>query len=79
MRIERLDLAIIIFYFAFIVILGIWAGLRKKRTGQAKEYFLAGQSLRWPVIGLSLFAANISTVHLVSLAEEGYANGLAYG
>jgi SSS family solute:Na+ symporter len=31
------------------------------------------------VIGLALFATNISTVHLVSLAEEGYTNGLAYG
>jgi SSS family solute:Na+ symporter len=79
MRIERLDLIIIILYIAFILCLGTWAGLRRKKSGQAKEYFLAGKSLRWPVIGLALFAANISTVHLVSLAEEGYANGLAYG
>jgi SSS family solute:Na+ symporter len=79
MKIEPLDLGIIVFYFAFILALGFWAGLRKKKTAQADEYFLAGKSLRWPVIGLALFAANISTVHLVSLAEEGYTNGLAYG
>jgi SSS family solute:Na+ symporter len=79
MRIARLDLAVIVAYLAFILALGIWAGLRRKKTDKAKEYFLAGKSLRWPVIGLALFAANISTVHLVSLAEEGYANGLAYG
>ncbi len=36
-------------------------------------------SLRWPVIGLALFSTNISTIHLVSLAQEGYVNGLAYG
>lgn len=29
--------------------------------------------------GLALFSTNISTVHLVSLAEQGYVNGLAYG
>lgn len=79
MRIANLDLLIIVLYFAFVLALGVWAGLRKKRSGQASEYFLAGRSLRWPVIGLALFATNISTVHLVSLAEEGYTNGLAYG
>ncbi len=79
MQIEGLDLGIIALYFGFILALGLCAGLRKKRTKQASEYFLAGKSLRWPVIGLALFATNISTVHLVSLAEEGYANGLAYG
>ena len=79
MRIEGLDLGIILLYFIFIVGLGIWAGLRKKRSDQADDYFLAGRSLRWPVIGLALFATNISTVHLVSLAQEGYVNGLAYG
>ena len=35
--------------------------------------------LTWPVIGLALFSTNISTVHLVSFAQEGYTNGLAYG
>ncbi len=79
MQISDTDLIIIICYFVFIVGLGCWAGLRKKKTEQASEYFLAGKSLRWPVIGLALFATNISTVHLVSLAEEGYTNGLAYG
>jgi SSS family solute:Na+ symporter len=79
MQIEGLDLAIIVFYFIFILTLGFWAGLRKKKTEKADEYFLAGKSLKWPVIGLALFATNISTVHLVSLAEEGYTNGLAYG
>lgn len=79
MQIEGLDLGIIVLYFIFILTLGFWAGLRKKKTEKADEYFLAGKSLKWPVIGLALFATNISTVHLVSLAEEGYTNGLAYG
>jgi len=79
MQIEGLDLVIIVFYFIFILSLGFWAGLRKKKTEKADEYFLAGKSLKWPIIGLALFATNISTVHLVSLAEEGYTNGLAYG
>src|SRR5512133_3851981 len=79
MQIAPLDLFIIILYFVSIVGLGCWAGLRKKKSEQASDYFLAGRSLTWPVIGLALFSTNISTVHLVSLAEEGYTNGLAYG
>lgn len=79
MSISYIDVGIIVLYFVFIVGIGCWAGFRKKKTDQADEYFLAGKSLGWPVIGLALFATNISTVHLVSLAEEGYTNGLAYG
>jgi SSS family solute:Na+ symporter len=35
--------------------------------------------LTWPIIGLAMFAANISTVHLVSLAEAAYKFGLVFG
>jgi hypothetical protein len=38
-----------------------------------------GNTLTWPVIGLAMFAANISTVHLVSLAEAAYKFGLVFG
>jgi SSS family solute:Na+ symporter len=74
------DLAVILIYLVGIVGLGIWAWERRKRKSPSSSaYFLAGSSLRWPVIGLALFSANISTTHLVSLAQEGYVNGLAYG
>lgn len=45
----------------------------------ANEYFLAGKKLRWPMIGLALFATNISCVHLVSLAQSGFDTGLLNG
>jgi len=77
------DIVIVAAYLIGIVGLGIWAWTRRRRRAAAgpasSEYFLAGGSLRWPVIGLALFSTNISTIHLVSLAQEGYINGLAYG
>lgn len=79
LAISPLDLLIIIVYFAGIVGLGCWAGLRQRRSGSGGDYFLAGNTLTWPFIGLALFSTNISTIHLVSLAQEGYVNGLAYG
>src|SRR5438046_1122387 len=77
-----LDWAIIAIYLLAIVGLGVAAGcLRRKseRGGEGGHYFLAGNTLAWPVIGLAMFAANISTVHLVSLAEAAYKFGLVFG
>ena len=74
------DLIVIVVYLVGIVGLGCWVGLPHRRQGgESEDYFLAGGSLSWPVIGLALFSTNISTIHLVSLAQEGYANGLAFG
>jgi len=74
------DILVIVLYLGGIVGLGLWAWSRRKRTATSTSaYFLAGGTLRWPVIGLALFSTNISTIHLVSLAQEGYVNGLAYG
>ena len=76
---DPVDFTIIVAYLVGIVAIGCLAGFRQRRKTEGQAYFLAGKSLTWPVIGLALFSTNISTVHLVSLAEEGYINGLAYG
>jgi len=76
----NIDLGIAVAYIALILIVGIRASIGGKRnTGTAEGYFLAGKSLRWPAIGLALFATNISTVHLVSLAQSGFDTGLLNG
>jgi len=75
-----LDVAVIVVYLVGIVALGCTAGLWQRRGATAaSSYFLAGGRLTWPIIGLALFSTNISTIHLVSFAQEGYVNGLAYG
>lgn len=75
-----LDLAVIALYMTAIVAIGCYAGfVRRRGGGEGAHYFLAGNTLTWPVIGLAMFAANISTVHLVSLAEAAYKYGLVFG
>jgi solute:Na+ symporter, SSS family len=79
---SSLDWAIIAIYLLAVVGLGVAAGFlrrRGERGGEGGHYFLAGNTLAWPVIGLAMFAANISTVHLVSLAEAAYKFGLVFG
>ena len=78
-QIGGIDLAIIVIYLLGIVAVGCLSGLKLRRGDKGEDYFLAGSTLRWPVIGLALFSTNISTIHLVSQAQEGYVNGLAYG
>jgi SSS family solute:Na+ symporter len=80
--IGTLDIVISAFYILGIVSIGLWSGLKKKTVAQgssSNEYFLAGKTLKWPMIGLALFATNISCIHLVSLAQSGFDTGLLNG
>ena len=77
LRIPVLDLIIIIVYLVGITAVGILATRRQKMT--ASIFFLAGRSLPWGMVGASLFASNISTIHLVGLAASGYNEGLVWG
>ncbi len=78
-QLSGFDLSIVVGYLVAIVALGCWAGRMRRQAGEGSHYFLAGNTLDWPVIGLAMFAANISTVHLVSLAEAAYKYGLVFG
>lgn len=73
------DLSIVLVYLAAILALGCYARQFRARGGEGRHYFLADNALGWPVIGLAMFAANISTVHLVSFAETAYKYGMVYG
>jgi SSS family solute:Na+ symporter len=76
------DATVSILYVLAILAIGLYTGLRHRRANQkdkASSYFLAGKSLKWPMIGLALFATNISCVHLVSLAQSGFDTGLLNG
>src|SRR6266404_1662593 len=79
---SSIDWAVIAIYLIAVIGLGVTAGFvrqKNERGGEGGHYFLAGNTLKWPMIGLAMFAANISTVHLVSLAEAAYKFGLVFG
>ncbi len=72
-----LDLTIVVVYLFGIMTVGILAGYRK--SASSEQFFLAGKTLRWPMIGAALFTANISTIHLVGLASAGFEVGIVVG
>lgn len=59
-----------------VVILGVGFYFSRNQESTA-NYFLAGRSLTWGLIGFSLFATNMSTSSLVGLAGDAYAYGIA--
>ncbi len=73
-NITLLDYSIIGIYFAFIIALGLYFKFRQQSQ---EDYFLAGRSLTWPIIGFSLFASNMGSISLIGLAESGYRTGFA--
>jgi len=52
-----------------VVVISLYAG-RREKTGT--DYFLAGRTLTWGLIGFSLIASNISTEHFVGMAGKGF-------
>jgi len=76
-NIPTLDLFIILAYLCIIIFIGIISTQRKKVTSEG--FFLAGRSLNWAMIGAALFAANISTIHMVGLAANGFKDGIVWG
>ena len=58
-----------------VVVISLYAG-RREKTGT--DYFLAGRTLTWGLIGFSLIASNISTEHFVGMAGGAFGEaGLA--
>ena len=72
-QISSIDLWIILLYFLIVLTLGFWAA-RKTNTGE--DLFLGGRSLTWGIIGLSLFASNISSSTLIGLTGAAYSSGI---
>lgn len=72
--ISAIDLAIIVAYFAIVLAIGFFVGIRTK-TGD--DLFLGGRTLTWGVIGASLFASNISSTTLIGLTGTAYTTGIA--
>lgn len=69
-----IDYAILLLYAAVVAVIG-WRASRRRPS--ADELFLAGRSLGWGVVGLSLFASNISSTTLIGLPGAAWASGIS--
>ena len=67
-QLSTLDLVIMIGYAVLIILYGLYHAKRKS----SEDYFLAGRNMVWPIVGISLFAANISSSTLFGLAGDAF-------
>ena len=74
MPLHWIDILTFIAFIGLVVLISLYAS-RYQKTG--KDYFLAGRTLTWGLIGFSLIASNISTEHFVGMAGSGFSIGLA--
>ncbi|MGC6479323.1 MAG: sodium:solute symporter [Flavobacteriaceae bacterium] len=72
-QISGIDLGVIAVYFLIVLSLGFWVS-RKTKTGE--DLFLGGRSFGWGLIGLSLFASNISSSTIIGLTGAAYSSGI---
>ena len=73
-ELATLDLVMVGLYVVFIVAVGFYFA---RRTETTDDYFLAGRSLTWWLIGFSLFASNVSSSTLVGLSSAAFSSGIA--
>ena len=63
------DELIIVVYLVGIISLGIWHGHRQKNT---VDFLLAGRSMKWWPVAISMFAAFFSSISYVAIPGEAY-------
>jgi SSS family transporter len=72
--ISSIDVLTFLLYLVVLCSIGLYFS-RKKAT-RAADYFLAGRSLPWYVVGSSYIAANISTEHFIGLVGAAFIYGM---
>src|SRR5215510_1608204 len=70
-----IDWTVLFVALGFFVIYGVWRG----RGGRdLTDYLLAGRSMPWPAVALSVMATQASAITFLSTPGQGYVDGLRF-
>src|SRR3569832_2424444 len=64
---KPLDWAVMFGWITFIVCYGLWRG---RRSGTVNEYMLAGKTMPWYAMGLSIMATQASAITFISTTSQ---------
>lgn len=70
-----LDWAVVVGYLAYVIIDGV---RMTKNSDNVEGYFLAGRSLPWWAVGLSVMATQLSAITLVGATGQAYTDGMRF-
>src|SRR5438094_6386141 len=72
LNLNVLDFAILIVYFALVIVIGV---LARRAIATSEDFLLAGRSLPAWITGLAFISANLGAIEILGMA----ANGAQYG
>ncbi|MGB3781075.1 MAG: sodium:solute symporter [Tunicatimonas sp.] len=77
-QLQALDFGVVAAYLLMLVGIGAYVSFRKKKEEQ-DDYFLAGKSLNWYSIGLTMWGTNVGPSMLIASCAIGYTTGIVAG
>jgi solute:Na+ symporter, SSS family len=72
-RLSPVDIAIIVFYFALVLLIGFYL---KHRSNTGEDFFLAGREMTAWIAGLAFLSANLGSLELMGWAASAYQYGI---
>ena len=73
MKLQLIDIVILVVFLGGV----IWWAIKNGKSSDSTSYFLADRNVTWPMVGLSLFAASVSSSTLMGHSGEGFISGIA--
>ena len=70
-----LDWAVLLAYLVAVVAFGFWTGRGNRRID---DFFLAGRTMRWWAVGLSVMATQISAITFIGTTGQAYTDGMRF-
>lgn len=73
LRLQPLDVAVVAAYVVAVVALGLWLS---RGIHTSRDFFLAGKSLPWWAVGMSLVVSDIGAKDMIGVAGDAYRYGI---
>src|SRR6266704_4724054 len=72
-HLSAVDIAIIVFYFALVLAIGLYL---RGRSNTGEDFFMAGREMTAWIAGLSFLSANLGSLELMGWAAAAYQYGI---
>src|SRR5499425_34064 len=72
---RSLDWAVMFGWLVFLVSYGLWRG---RGSGSVSQYLLAGRSMPWYAMALSIMATQASAITFISTTGQAYTDGMRF-
>lgn len=72
---RTLDWVVMFGWLAFLVSYGLWRG---RKSGTVNDYLLAGKTMPWYAMGLSIMATQASAITFISTTGQSYVDGMRF-